>query len=235
MKKQSRNVTLSIVSHGQQDLVKNLLASLDEYLIVGPHNVFIVVVENTHKKISLESRRFGIRIMRNSKVKGFGENHNSTFSHYPGEYFFVINPDVKLCEAFNLPQVIEKMDEDGLDIASPIILSPTLQVEDYKRADVNLLNLIRRRIFGNSSEKFEWFAGIFLVVRSESFRALGGFDEKFFMYVEDCDFCMRARSSGMRLGDLSECFVVHDARRRSVKNARHFFWHINSLFRYWFF
>jgi GT2 family glycosyltransferase len=83
-------------------------------------------------------------------------------------------------------------------------------------------------------EKFDWLAGMFLVVNSISFRKLQGFDTDFFMYVEDCDLSMRARKAGMKIGDLEGFSVVHDARRASTKSFKHLRWHITSLLRYWF-
>jgi N-acetylglucosaminyl-diphospho-decaprenol L-rhamnosyltransferase len=51
--------------------------------------------------------------------------------------------------------------------------------------------------------------GAFLVVRRDLFEALGGFDERFFMYYEEVDLCMRARELGWSTYHLAEPGVVH--------------------------
>lgn len=52
------------------------------------------------------------------------------------------------------------------------------------------MNLLQRKFLKNNMEKFDWLAGMFLVVNSTSFKKLQGFDTVFFMYVEDCDLSM---------------------------------------------
>ena len=82
--------------------------------------------------------------------------------------------------------------------------------------------------------KFDWYAGMFLIVNGRNFRKLGGFDTRFFMYVEDCDFCNRALRIGCKLEDVTVISVKHDARRRSRKIfSKHLFWHLQSLIKYW--
>jgi GT2 family glycosyltransferase len=49
---------------------------------------------------------------------------------------------------------------------------------------------LRRQARGPEPD-FDWLAGMCLVVSSEAFRALGGFDERYFMYCEDADLCLR--------------------------------------------
>lgn len=145
-----------------------------------------------------------------------------------------MNPDIILCEELDLDKIVEQLTRDKIDISSPEILNPDGGVEDYKRADLSLLNICKRIIFKDNIENFDWFAGMFLIVKSEAFRQLQGFDVNFFMYVEDCDLSMRARKAGMKLGDIEGFSVTHDARRASTKSVRHLKWHVSSLFRYWF-
>ena len=129
---------------------------------------------------------------------------------------------------------MEQLIRDRIDISSPQIVGVSGAVEDYKRADLTFTNLLKRKFFRNNVEKFDWLAGMFLIVNSTSFRKLQGFDTDFFMYVEDCDLSMRARKVGMKIGDIEGFSVVHDARRASTKSFKHFKWHITSLLRYWF-
>lgn len=227
-------ILCSVVSHDQQSLVQVFLDSMDTYMQVGKHSVQVIVTENSLNEINLKSNKFVIRKVINLRRKGFGENHNSAFEKSESDYFFIVNPDIRLLEDTNLEKIIDDVTEKNLDIASPKVVDPRGKTEDYKRADLSFVNLIKRKLFKADHEKFDWFAGMFLVVNSASFRKLKGFDACYFMYVEDCDLSMRARRAGMRLGDIEGFSVVHDARRASSKNFRHLKWHIKSLLRYWF-
>ena len=223
----------SIVSHEQSALTLNLIASFDSFLKTKAHEVLIVLTENTAVDNKVESATFEINKIFNLRPKGFGANHNAAFERFESDVFFIVNPDIVLTAEFNLDEAVEQLFLNKIDISSPKIFGPGGAVEDYKRANLSFLNLLNRKIF-NNDEEFEWFAGMFLVVRSLSFRKLSGFDTDFFMYVEDCDLGMRARKAEMKIDDIEGFSVVHDARRASVKNFKHLKWHIASLMRYWF-
>ncbi|MDB9696524.1 glycosyltransferase [Amylibacter sp.] len=227
------NIIFSIISHGQQSLVEQLLKSIDEFVITYNCSIKIVVTENFENDIYVNSSRFNVAKIINLRKKGFGENHNKVFEQSKCDYFFVINPDIEIKQTLEIDLLIEYMLAEKLDLASPVIVNHYGDVEDYKRSDVTFRNILKRALFRGRPEKFEWFAGMFLIFRSTSFRKLGGFDTKFFMYVEDCDLCMRARKLGMKLGDITFLSVVHHARRETLKSVHHLKWHASSLFKYW--
>src|SRR5690606_34553554 len=51
---------------------------------------------------------------------------------------------------------------------------------------------------GNQTHEVDAVSGSVLCVRTETFRAAGGFDEDFFMYGEDLDLCFRIKAMGLR-------------------------------------
>jgi hypothetical protein len=65
------------------------------------------------------------------------------------------------------------------------------------------------RIGGRRSARFDYVQGSFLVVRREVFRALGGFDERFFLYGEEVDLCLRARRAGVGIAYDADTVVTH--------------------------
>jgi len=227
-------LVISIVSHNQQALCEHLLRSIDKFAQTKLHDVMIVVTENTRAENTAKSERFEVKKINNLRCKGFGANHNAAFERFESDVFFIVNPDIIINKPLDLDQLVEHISWNRIDVSSPQVLGASGAVEDYKRADLTITNLLRRKLFKNNVEKFDWLAGMFLVVNSTSFRKLQGFDTDFFMYVEDCDLSMRARKAGMKIGDIGVFSVVHDARRKSTKSFKHFRWHITSLLRYWF-
>ena len=75
---------------------------------------------------------------------------------------------------------------------------------------------------------------MFMVMESNVFSAIGGFDERFFLYCEDYDLCARLYRSGYSLMLDQSTHVVHDAQRASYRSMRHLTWHLGSLLRVWF-
>lgn len=228
------NILISIVSHNQQALCGRLLRSIDNFLHSNLHEVIIILTENTLTENINKSKCFRTYNISNLRYKGFGANHNAAFERFESDFFFIVNPDIILNENLDLDLIVEQLIRDRFDISSPQIVGVSGAIEDYKRANLTFTNLLKRKFFRNNVEKFDWLAGMFLIVNSTSFRKLQGFDTDFFMYVEDCDLCMRAKKAEMKMGDTERFSVIHDARRASAKSFKHFRWHITSLLRYWF-
>ena len=71
-----------------------------------------------------------------------------------------------------------------------------------------------------------------MLFRSETFRALGGFDERYFLYYEDVDLCRRAARRGLAVVYDPGVELIHDARRASRRNPRLALHHARSIARY---
>lgn len=77
----------------------------------------------------------------------------------------------------------------------------------------------------NLSEKeryVDWASGCSLVIKREVWEQVGGFDEEFFLYCEDEDFCLRARKLGYRVLYVPDIIVIHHEGRSSEGNRREF-------------
>lgn len=57
--------------------------------------------------------------------------------------------------------------------------------------------------------RVDWLAGASMLIRSEVFEAIGGFDDGFFLYFEETDFCLRARRAGFQTWYVPESRVAH--------------------------
>ena len=55
----------------------------------------------------------------------------------------------------------------------------------------------------------EWVSGTAMLVRRTAFEEVGGFDEDYFMYVEDVDLCWRLRKAGWDVRYAPTAGVVH--------------------------
>ena len=78
----------------------------------------------------------------------------------------------------------------------------------------------------------DWVAGMFMLFPADAYRLVNGFDERYFMYLEDVDICRRLNKNGLRVLYSDAVEIVHDGQFASRKNLRHFFWHVSSLLRF---
>ena len=182
-------------------------------------------------------------VISNDTPKGFGENHNAAFRYCDTGLFCVINPDVYL-SSDPFPYLSRKLISCNLSMIAPVVTNVSGEVEDSFR-DFPGVFTIAKKLFGISvfspsavelDSKLiypEWLAGMFMVFNAEAYRMLKGFDEKFYLYCEDVDICLRMRKKGGVFAVSSEIRIVHDAQRASHKNIRFASWHIKSLFRLW--
>lgn len=232
-----RGVCVSIVSHQHGSMVTGLVRQLEQYQSV----LRIIVTYNVKEDNPLPC--FGkVTVIHNTKIKGFGSNHNHAFSHCREEFFCVLNPDVTLLTD-PFPILIAEVSKKSVDIVAPSIFDITGQRCDSARAFPSLSSLASRTILGRREPNISpgkiasrtypyWIGGMFMMFRADSFKKLAGFDELFFLYVEDVDICQRALLLDMSILKTDQCSVIHDARRASRKNIRHAFWHVQSLIRY---
>ena len=80
----------------------------------------------------------------------------------------------------------------------------------------------------------EWLIGACILIKREAWDDVGPFDESFFLYREDTDWCYRALKRGWKIYCQSNMHAIHHYKRESAKGLnRQFLWHILSLFKFY--
>ncbi len=232
-------LSLSVVSHGQAELIARLLNDL-RYL--APTNVELFITVNIpENELNYNSLPFPTYIIRNKVPQGFGANHNATFSLSSGKYFVVLNPDIRLF-SFDVEKLIVPLRDPRVGALAPRVVNGRGEVEDSIRCFPTFFKLIQRVILNQRNPDYswdfrpfevEWAAGMFIVFKKEAFESVKGFDSKrFFMYLEDVDICQRLWRSEWTVVANPDFTVTHDAQRASRKSLKHLRWHAISAFRY---
>lgn len=72
----------------------------------------------------------------------------------------------------------------------------------------------------------ETVSGACMAIGKTEFDRLGGFDERFFMYYEDLDLCMRARRAGMTVYYVPAASVIHHVRKSTEQSGERFFLYV---------
>ncbi len=163
---------------------------------------------------------FRLTELFNTEQAGFGANHNLAFSHCTTEYFCVLNPDIELRDASVWEKLLERLREPMVGCAYPLLFNPDGSRQENERELVTPLALLRRHLLKLPQRRVDWVSGAFWMVRSAAWRSLGGFDERFYMYCEDVDFCLRLQLAGWKLA-AADVAVTHDASWGSRSPGRH--------------
>ena len=174
--------------------------------------------------------------------------------------FCAVNPDIELMDvvrhtgaALSPPLLLKLVDalvQPGVGMAYPAQVDATGRLLDFERVLATPWGIASRvggrvveRLVGQVWQRFngqprsagqppDWVNGAFMAFRADVFAALGGFDERYFMYCEDIDICLRLQLTGYTLARANVA-VVHHTQRRTLKNRQHLAWHIQSLLRLW--
>ncbi len=174
-----------------------------------------------------------LEIIANSEPKGFGANHNAAFERCVEPYFCVCNPDI-LLPADPFPLLVQSFENAKVGLVAPRVVTPAGSIENTARRLYTPVELLAQKLRpSNQGASADWLAGMFLLFRSQAFRAVGGFDPRYFLYIEDVDICTRLRVSGWELLQDARSEVIHDARKQSHRSLRYTRWHIAGMLRYW--
>ena len=229
------SVTVSVVSHGQRDMVATLLQQLAA--LHDPNIARVVIVHNL-PDVDLPKppdATFELVQLHNPEPLGFSANHNRAFAYCETSYFAVLNPDIEFQFGNPFPVLLETMIDDArLGAVAPALVQPeTLHIEPNRRI-VTPVEIISRRLPGRCPPVMPaWLVGAFLFIRADAFRALGGFDERFRLYCEDVDLGLRMREAGWSIRRIESSRVLHQTQRRSHRSLRYTLLHISSLLRLW--
>jgi GT2 family glycosyltransferase len=78
----------------------------------------------------------------------------------------------------------------------------------------------RKVVFKSKFSEVDWISGSFVLMTQDNFKSIGGWDERFWMYFEDVDLCLRAREKGIRILVLNFWECIHDHGGASRKTTR---------------
>jgi N-acetylglucosaminyl-diphospho-decaprenol L-rhamnosyltransferase len=224
-------VTVSVVSHRQWALVRPLLEQLGSLCRLSVAKVVLTINVPEQVPPGLDIG-IPLELVRNPQPKGFGANHNAAFDRCTTPWFLVLNPDIRL-DTDVITEMLERADAKA-GLIAPRIQEPGKSQPEPFRALLTPMELVRRRLpHHQPPAQPAWVAGMFMLVRSDVFADLHGFDERFFMYCEDFDFCARLRLAGWQLRIADGIVVMHDARRASNSSVLPLAWHLASFLKLW--
>ena len=235
-------LSISVISHGHGPLIATLLADIAAHVQTP---IEVILTLNLPETLPFEAARFAfpIRIVENAVPRGFAANQNGAFHLSRGGFFCALNPDIRI-ERDPFPELLKCLRDRSVGAAAPLIRSPAGMIEDSARRFPTPVSILRKAVARRAEVDYpiksetiypDWVAGMFMVFPHEVFAALGGFDERYFLYYEDVDLCARLALAGKRVALCPSASAIHDARRQSLRSLRYLRWHLSSMMRYFLF
>jgi hypothetical protein len=217
-----------------------MVGELIETLLRWPGVTRVVLTRNIPEPLTMPSDP-RLTVIENAVARGFGANHNAAFRLCREPWFCILNPDIQLA-ADPFAALVRSLQRHRAALAAPRIVDADGRTEDSFRIFPTLPSLLAKIALGregrfpcagNEEIVFpDWVAGMFMLVDAGDFAAVGGFDERYFLYYEDADLCARLQLRGRPiLVDLTVA-ARHSAQRASHRNLRHLRWHLASAARF---
>ena len=228
------DLVLSVVSHGHGSQVRQLLADLSQVEggLISRVVLTLNVPEPMLAALSEECFPFVLEVRRNELPLGFGRNHNEALQDVPEGYVCLLNPDVRLEDSQLFYWLAMYAAKPGVGCAYPVQVNELGVMQDSERELPTPTALWRRRVLGKKESRVDWVNAACMVLPREAWVAVGGFDERYFMYCEDVDLCLRLRQAGYSLVR-APVQIVHAGQRASRRRWEHLRWHVASLLRLW--
>lgn len=213
--------SIIVVNFNGGEEVLKCLRSLEG---AGKEELEIIVVDNASADGSpeyIEKTFPHVRLIRTTANRGFGGGNNLGARHAEGQYLAFLNQDafVEPDALKALRQALEANPKAGMATAR-ILLSEHPDTVNTCGNNVHISGLTLCRGMGQPRQAYDTPAvvgavsGAAFLMRRELFESLGGFDERFFMYMEDTDLSLRARLAGWYIIYVPDAVVYHNYRLR---------------------
>lgn len=250
------DITLSLVVYNDYERPLALIESLENHL---PENLEIelMIVDNSTIefiqkrfaafKAKLDNRHY-IKYINPGRNLGFGKAHNLALSRSSAQYFLIINPDILFVEdSLSLLKTFMDSHED-LGMCIPRIVDKNGSLQHVYRKEVTVLDAVNRTLFRNRLRsranshtlkdadysvvfELEFGQGSFLFCRTDILRSVNGFDDRYFMYLEDADLCKKMRQVS-KFEYCPDTTVIHLWEKGSHKDATLLRYHMSSYLKY---
>ena len=248
------DVLLGIVTYNNA----NIIAETINAVLLHTKNLdyMIVIYDNNSTddtvKVIAESFSERMQIINSKQNNGFGYGHNQIFKQFEAKYYVVCNPDLIVQNNIlrDLFQYMEKNRDVGM--VTPKIVFPDGETQHLCKEEPNVMDMFARRfasgilkrLLHERSNKYEmrytgynkefvvpYATGCFMFFRGEILNKIKGFDENFFMYLEDADITKRTNEIS-RVIFYPYNSVVHFWQRGSHNSLHLTLVNIKSMFYY---
>lgn len=199
---------------GLENLVQNINNIYPEYPIV--------IVNNHHKELTKDKLHITavsnkLVFINNFRNTGFAKACNDGARRaqelFDPQYFVFLNDDVLFTDNW-LEKCDSTMRKNKWAAATPVLVDMKGHIENcgYVVLTYGKVRLIKNI---DSKEKIDGITAAALIFKAEKFLELGGFDERFFAYLEDVDLFLRVKKLGLGFGVVKNVSIYHAGQKTS--------------------
>jgi len=231
------DLAIVIVSTNEAHWLEHCLPTV--FAKAGDASLAVIVVDNscTDGTRELVESRFPQAKVVSSPNRGFGYGNNRGLEQANARYLLLLNPDTEIIEGTfgELVRLLDERPHIGLAGVRQITgegrlclsirrfpsvsraLSEALFSERWPiRPAWSGERVLEEEPYEHETE-CDWTSGSFMVVRREALLSAGLLDERFFIYSEEPDLCLRIKRAGWQVYHLPQMTIVHHAQKGGIR------------------
>ena len=199
-----QTLTIVIVTFRSEKVIDNCIKSISD-------QIKIIVVDNSNDqnlKDSLEKKYENVECILSSSNLGMGSGNNLGLNNVKTDYALILNPDVILQENTISEIINESKKIESFAVLAPLSedqKNPNYKIKQNDKKNINNLNPFKVK----SVDGFAMLLNLKEINQIDDFRNKKYFDENFFMYLENDDFCKRLSQCNQNIYIIPKSKVKH--------------------------
>ena len=248
------DISVIIVNWNARELLRRCLVSIDANH--GDLSIEVIVVDSASSddSVHMVKREFPwVKVAASQQNLGYAGGNNLGAREATGRCLLILNPDTEIVENA-LQQMVAYLDSHPtVGVVGPRLFLPDGSIQRSCRRFPQLATAFFQTPLGwrwfpnnkfdrmhyitecsdNHPLSVDWLVGAALMIRRETWQQVGPFDDRFFLYSDEVDWCHRCRDAGWEIHYLPWSYVKHDqggTTRRVVAPARTHFYRSRVLY-----
>ena len=235
-------LSIVIVNYNTRKLLRSCLASIYAGANGRPFDVRVVDNNSRDDSVGMVRSEFPkVKVTENKSNVGFSKANNAVIAQTDADYILLLNPDtLVLGDAIDrVVRYLEGHPKVGICGCKVLNRDRTLQLACRRSIPTPKVAFFRlsglSRLFPNSktiarynltyedpetTHEVDAVSGAFLMIRRQAIEDIGLLDERFFMYGEELDWCLRAKRAGWAVMYHPEAEIIHYKGESTKYNSR---------------
>ena len=212
MKNTDKRIAVILLNFNGKNLLEKFLPYLIKYTDKKISNLYVIDNASNDDSVSfLKENYVSVKVIINKKNLGYAGGYNEGVKNIKADYYVFINTDVEVTNNWLNPLFNKMESNSNIGACQPKILSEkNKNYFEYAGASGGYIDSLgypycRGRIFNtiekdygqyNEEKEIFWTSGSCMMIRSDLFHKLNGFDKDFFAHMEEIDLCWRIKRKG---------------------------------------
>lgn len=224
-------LSIIILNYNTCSLLDGCLQSIVNNLKGVSYEIIVIDNNSSDDSRTMVKKKYPEAILKESKENlGYGKGNNIGIKISSGKYILILNSDTLLIKD-GIQMLLEYVKTNSkVGIAGPGLLNKDGSKQKSVGVFYTPLNAILM-LFGaerlgflryapDNPSMVDWVSGACLMIKKEIFDRIGSFDEKLFMYMEDVEFCYRAKQYGILTACFPQAKIFHLVRGSSIDGKK---------------